>query len=137
MDRAARRPVIASAVGRAATRGDGQLIELEHGITVYPARAGGGRWRAVWYESGPTGPVHTTSEEKLAAKLDKVKIRLEADAPSMKKPGAELIAHYLDPDRLPASAQWSRKHAHTQRRLCLLYADDGDSPGRGRSPRGA
>jgi hypothetical protein len=39
----------------------------------------------------------------------------------MRKPGAALIAHYLDPDRLPVHARWSRKHAHTQRRLCLLY----------------
>ena len=40
----------------------------------------------------------------------------------MKKPGADLIAHYLDPDRLPVSARWSRKHAHTQRRLCERFA---------------
>jgi integrase len=39
----------------------------------------------------------------------------------MKKPGAALIAHYLDPDRLPVSERWSRKHAHTQRRLCARY----------------
>jgi hypothetical protein len=52
----------------------------------------------------------------------KVKIRLEADAPNMKKPGAALIAHYLDLDRLPVQDRWSRKHAHTQRRRCVLYA---------------
>ena len=40
----------------------------------------------------------------------------------MKRPGADLIAHYLDPDRLPVSARWSRKHAHTQRRLCERFA---------------
>ncbi len=39
----------------------------------------------------------------------------------MRKPGAALIAHYLDPDRLPVRDRWSRKHAHTQRRLCVLY----------------
>jgi len=39
----------------------------------------------------------------------------------MKKPGAALIAHYLDPDRLPVQERWSRKHAHTQRRLCALF----------------
>jgi hypothetical protein len=32
---------------RAATRGGGDVIEMECGITVYPARPGGGRWRAV------------------------------------------------------------------------------------------
>jgi integrase len=40
----------------------------------------------------------------------------------MKRPGADLIAHYLDPDRLPVKDRWSRKHAHTQRRLCERFA---------------
>jgi hypothetical protein len=53
-------PVLASGTGRAATRGGGEVIELEYGITVYPAREEKGRWRAVWYENGgrrqPAGP---------------------------------------------------------------------------------
>lgn len=57
-------------------------------------------------------------EEKLAAKLEKVTERLQADAPNMRRPGADLIAHCLDPDRLPVKDRWSRKHAHTQRRWC-------------------
>jgi integrase len=40
----------------------------------------------------------------------------------MERPGTDLIAHYLDPDRLPADRQWSRKHAYTQRRLCERFA---------------
>jgi len=40
----------------------------------------------------------------------------------MSRPGADLIAHYLDPGRLSARRQWSRKHAHTQRRLCDRFA---------------
>ena len=43
--------------------------------------------------------------------------RLQAGAPDMMRPGADLITHYLDPDRLPVDERWSRKHAHTQRRL--------------------
>jgi integrase len=113
--------VLAGGNGRAATRGGGEVIELECGITVYPARSEGGRWRAVWYESDERQQCEAASEEKLAAKLEKVKVRLEADAPNMKKPGAALIAHYLDPDRLPVQDRWSRKHAHTQRRLCERY----------------
>jgi integrase len=117
-----RSPVLASGNGRAATRGGGEVLELECGITVYPARSVGGRWRAVWYESDERQQCEAATEEKLAVKLEKVKVRLEADAPNMKKPGAALIAHYLDPDRLPVSERWSRKHAHIQRRLCELYA---------------
>jgi hypothetical protein len=30
--------------------------------------------------------------------------------------------YYLDPDRLPVDERWSRKHAHTQRRLCERFA---------------
>ena len=72
---------------------------MECGITVYPARSVGGRWRAVWHESDERQQCEAATEEKLALKLETVKIRLEADAPNMKKPGAALIAHYLDPDR--------------------------------------
>ena len=114
--------VRASGTGRAATRGGGEVIELEYGIIVYPAREEHGRWRAVWYENGERQQCEAASEEKLAARLEKVKERLEADAPNMKRPGADLIAHYLDPDRLPVDERWSRKHAHTQRRLCERFA---------------
>ena len=39
----------------AATRGGGEVIELECGITVYPARSEGGRWRAVWQRPASGG----------------------------------------------------------------------------------
>jgi hypothetical protein len=38
---------VASIETRAATRGDGEVIELDLGITVYPSRDKGGRWRSV------------------------------------------------------------------------------------------
>ena len=107
---------------RAATRGDGEVIELEHGITVYPPRQEGGRWRAVWHEDGERQQCESVSEEKLAAKLEKVRQRLAMGASNMTKPGADLIAWYLNPDRLPVADRWSRKHADTQRRLCQRYA---------------
>lgn len=87
-----------------------------------PGPLRGARWRAVWHEDGQRRKCEAPTEEKLAAKLEKVEIRLEADAPNMRRPGADLIAHYLDPDRLPVQARWSRTHAHTQGRLCALYA---------------
>ncbi len=105
--------VLANGTGRAATRGGGEVIEMEYGITVYPAREEPGRWRAVWHENGERQQCEAASEEKLAARLEKVTERLQADAPNMKRPGADLIAHYLDPGRLPVDERWSRKHAHT------------------------
>jgi hypothetical protein len=53
----------------AATRGDGEVIELELGITVYPPGDKGGRWRAVWHQDGVRKQSESVSEEKLAAKL--------------------------------------------------------------------
>ena len=98
-------------------QGGGPVIELECGVTVYPARGDGDRWRAVWYENGQRRPCEAASGEKLAARLEKVTERLEADAPNMTLRGADLIAYYLSPGRLPVRGQWSRKHAHTQRSL--------------------
>ena len=38
---------------REATRGDDRVVvEVAWGVTVYPARGAGDRWRAVWYEGG-------------------------------------------------------------------------------------
>jgi len=62
------------------------------------------------------------TEQGLAVKLEKVMERLSLDAPKMEAPGTELIAFYLSPDRLSADRQWSRKHAHTQARLCQRFA---------------
>jgi hypothetical protein len=117
----ARPAVLAAGIARESARG-GEVIELEHGITVYPARSEGGRWRATWHEDGQRQQCEAPTGEKLAAKLEKVRERLEADAPNMRRPGADLIAWYLDPDRLPVEKRWSRKHAETQRQLCQRFA---------------
>jgi integrase len=98
------------------------VIEVECGVTVYPAREQGGRWRAVWYENGVRRQCEAVTEDRLAAKLDKVTERLQADAPNLERPGADLIAWYLSPDRHPAGRPWSAKHADTQRRLCERFA---------------
>jgi hypothetical protein len=118
--RTVRRRVLASGTGRVATRGGGPVIELECGVTVYPAREEQGRWRAVWYQNGQRRQCEAASEDRLAARLEKVAKRLAAGVPNLERPGADLIAYYLSPGRLPA--QWSRKHVHTQRRLCERFA---------------
>jgi hypothetical protein len=116
--------ILASGNTREAKRTGAPVIELEHGITVYLPRGGGeqGRWRAVWQENGKRQQCEAVSEDKLAARLEKVAERLAADAPNMILRGADLIAYYLSGDRLPVQRQWSRKHAHTQRRLCERFA---------------
>jgi integrase len=79
------------------------------------------RWRAVWHEGGRRRQCESVTEAGLAARLEKVTERLVADAPGMERPGTDLIAFYLSPDRHPAGREWSRKHADTQRRLCARY----------------
>jgi hypothetical protein len=90
---------------------------------AYPPEADGDPWRATFTENGQRKYRQGATEAKLAGKLEKVRERLQADAASMERPGANLIRHYLDPDRLPARNRWSRKHAHTQRRLCERFAE--------------
>jgi integrase len=108
---------------RQSVRGPGRVVvEVECGITVYPPESEGEPWRAVFTEDGQRRYRQAASGEKLAAKLDKVKERLRAGAPDMVRPGADLIAYYLDPDRLPVGKRWSRRHADTQRRLCERFA---------------
>ena len=104
---------------RKATRGDDRvMVETDSGLTVYPVREPGDRWRAVWYENGRRRQCEAVSEDRLAARLEKVTARLAADAPNTERPGADLIAFYLSPGRHPAGRAWSRKHTDTQRRLC-------------------
>jgi integrase len=98
------------------------VIEMEHGITVYPPEADGEPWRAAFTENGVRRFRQGATEAKLAEKLEKVRERLAAGACNMERPGADLIAHYLNPDRLPVEERWSRKHTHTQRRLCERFA---------------
>jgi integrase len=98
------------------------VIELEFGILVYPPETNGEPWRATFTEHGQRKYRQGATEAKLAAKLQKVRERLSAGAANMERPGADLIAHYLDPDRHPVDERWSRKHAHTQRRLCERFA---------------
>ena len=88
------------------------VVEVVGGITVYPARGAGDRWRATWYENGQRRQCQAVSEERLAVKLEKVSERLAADAANMERCGADLIAYFLSPDRHPPGQQWSRKHAH-------------------------
>src|SRR6202050_436726 len=101
---------------------DRPVMELDFGVVVYPAESSGGVWRAVFTEGGRRRFVQASSEAALAVKLGRVLERLSAGAPNMERSGADLVAWYLDPDRLSVDERWSRKHAHTQRRLCERFA---------------
>jgi hypothetical protein len=78
---------------------------------VYPPEEAGVPWRAVFTENGRRRYRQAMTEAELAVKLQRVKERLAAGASNLERPGADLIAHYLDPDRLPVKRRWSRRHA--------------------------
>lgn len=83
-------------------------MELDCGITVCPPVMEGEPWRAVFVENGRRRYRQAATEPRLAGKLEKVRERLEADAPNLERPGANLITYYLDPGRLPPDRCWSR-----------------------------
>jgi integrase len=105
--RSARGPILVSGTWRPAARGEGEVIELEHGITVYPARSEGGRWRAVWQEDGERQQCEAASQERLVGKLEKVTERLAADASNMNSAlvSAGIEGGYLTNARL-AKVHW-------------------------------
>jgi hypothetical protein len=73
------------------------VIELDFGILVYPTETDGEPWRAVFTENGQRKFRQGATEEKLAAKLENVKERLQADAANMERPGA-------DPAEIPSDS---------------------------------
>jgi hypothetical protein len=81
---------------------DRPVIELDFGILVYPPETDGEPWRATFTENGQRRFRQGATEAKLAERLEKVRERLAAEAGNLERPGADLIAWYLDPDRLPA-----------------------------------
>ncbi len=115
-------PRVSGSARESVRQPDRPVPELEFGILVYPPDADGEPWRAIFTENGQRRFLQGATEAKLAAQLDKVREQLSAGAANMERPGRDLIAYYLDPDRLPVGERWSRKHAHTQRRLCERFA---------------
>jgi hypothetical protein len=66
---------------------------------VYPPANGERRWRAVWYEDGKRRQCQSVSNDRQM--LEKVIALLAVGARNTERPGSELIAWYLNPDRLP------------------------------------
>ena len=77
------------------------VVEVGWGMVAYPPAGADGLWRAVFTEGGRRRYRQAMTEAGLAVKLEKVTERLAAGAPNMERPGADLIGHYLDLDRLP------------------------------------
>jgi hypothetical protein len=75
--RASRGTARVSGGTRESVRGSDRVgIEVGGGITVYPPRVAGEPWRAVWVEDGRRRFREAVTEAGLAAKLEKVSVRL-------------------------------------------------------------
>lgn len=85
------------------------VVEVGWGVLVYPPEADGGPWWATFTENGRRRFCQGATEAKLAAKLEKVTERLSAGAGNAERSGGELIAHYLDPGRLPVERHGPRR----------------------------
>ena len=59
---------------------------------------------SVWTEDGQRRQCQDRTEAGLADRLEKVAVRLAADAPGLEKPGADLIAYYLSPGPAPGQS---------------------------------
>lgn len=107
-----------------------EIIVTPEGITVYPPTEAGKPWRAVWYDpDGTRRSCRAMSESAMAAKLDPVKARLATESTRTQRPGSELVAHYLDPGRMPADKPWSRQYRMRQEARCKVVLEViGDLP---------
>ena len=86
--RPARRAARVGGDARGSVRDPGRrVVELDCGITVYPPEMEGEPWRAVFTENGKRRYRQAATEARLAAKLEKVRERLEADAPNPRLKG--------------------------------------------------
>ena len=94
--RSARSPVLGAEPGGRPRGVMTVVMELECGVTVYPAQVAGDRWRAVWREGGRRRQCEWVSEDGLAGRLEPVIERLSADAPNLERPGADLVRGHQD-----------------------------------------
>lgn len=107
-----------------------EVLVTAEGITIYPPLTASTPWRACWIDpDGKRRWCRAVSEPALAIKLEPVKARLIFDAHRTKAKFSELIAHYLDPGRLPADKPWAPNYRADVRRYCgYILATIGDVP---------
>jgi hypothetical protein len=74
----------------------------------------------VWYEKGQRRECEAATEDRLAARLEKVNERLATGAPSLERPDADLIGFYLSPGVCGCSGSRPAS-THNQRWRCERF----------------
>ena len=100
------------------------VLEFDIGVRAYPPAGAGGYWRIRWEEAGRRRDTSARTRADAIAKAGELVERLSrgTDTDLAKSTGAELVAHYLDPNRrTPRGQPWSQRHRDDQARYCTLY----------------
>jgi integrase len=93
-------------------------------VRAHPPSRQGGYWRLRWVEAGRRRDTTAKGPDEAAAKAAEIVERLARGLRTdlARATGAELVAHYLDPDRRPPKTdRWSDRHRDAQRRWCEGY----------------
>jgi integrase len=100
------------------------VLEFDHGVRAYPPANPGGYWRIRWDERRKRKDTTASSRSAAIAKASEIVERLGRSAPTElgRSSGADLVTHYLDPNRRPPRVkEWSIRHRDEQTRYCNLY----------------
>jgi site-specific recombinase XerC len=106
------------------TPDDREVLEFDFGVRVYPPARDGGYWRIRWEERHKNRDTSARDRAKAIGKATEIVERLARSAPTElgRAKGADLVAHYLDPQRRPPKVRvWSIRHRNEQIRYCYDY----------------
>lgn len=101
-----------------------EVLEFDCDVRAYPPANGQVYWRVRWDEAGRRRDTTACSRTQAIIKATELVERLARGAATDlgKATGADLIAHYLDPNRRPPRGQpWSERHRDEQIRYCARY----------------
>jgi hypothetical protein len=98
------------------------VLEFAYGVRAYPPTLDGEPyWRLRWTEDGRRRDTTAVGRDAALVKAAGVVARLGRGVPTDRgrATGADLVAHYLDPERRPPKAgRWSIRHRDEQARYC-------------------
>jgi len=101
-----------------------EVLEFDCGVRAYAPTTPDGYWRLRWDEAGRRRDTTARSRSNAIAKAGELVERLSRGAATDlgKSTGADLVAHYLDPNRRPPRGHpWSERHRDEQVRYCTRY----------------
>lgn len=101
-----------------------EVLEFDYGVRICPPTRPDGYWRVRWDEAhrhrDTTARTRTDGIGKASEIVERLGRGMSTDL--AKATGADLVAHYLDPERRPPRVdRWSDRHRDEQARYCDRY----------------